>query len=152
MKVMSINSKELLMSSSTIAAGETNDCVVFAFASAFGTDYDTAHAEVKQRFKREDKKGTGSGRLIEGLQVGATFNGKTVTEVVKNPTTNYKAYGQVVPRSIRLSSFAANKPKGTYFVLVRGHAIAIKDGVIVDNNKAKPSSIIQYVFKIEDLH
>jgi len=151
MKVMSINSKELLKKSSSIAAGESNDCVVYAFASAFGTDYDTAHKEVKERFKREDKKGTRNSNLLEGMQVGTTFNGKTVTEVIKNPTTNYKAYGQVVPRSIRLSSFAANKPKGTYLVLVRGHAIAIKDGVIVDNNRAKPSSIVKHAFKVEDV-
>jgi len=148
---MSINSKELLKSGSTIAAGEANDCVVYAFASAFGTDYDTAHKEVKERFSRKDKKGTQRAELLEGLQVGTTFNGKTVTETIANPKQQYKAYGQVVPRSLRLSTFAAKYPKGTYLVLVRSHAIAIKDGVIVDNNRARPSSIVQHVFKVEEL-
>lgn len=148
---MSINSKELLKQGSSIASGETNDCVVFAFASAFGLDYDTAHAEVKQRFKREDKKGTRHGNLVGGLQVGTVCHGKRVTEVIKNPTTNYKAYGQVVPRSLRLSSFTAQRSKGTYLVLVRGHAIAVRDGVIVDNNRAKPSSIVKHVFKVEEV-
>lgn len=143
-----INSKQ-----SAIAKKENNDCVVYAFASAFGLDYDAAHAEVASRFGRKDGKGTKRSGILEGikqLQAGDQVNGKTVTEVISNPKTNYKAYGQVVPRSVRLSSFAAKYPKGTYMVLVRSHAITIKDGMVVDSARPHPSSIVLQAFKVED--
>lgn len=142
-----INSKE-----SAIAKKEDNDCVVYAFASAFDLDYDTAHAEVARRFKRQNGKGTDSFLLLTGmdpLRAGDQVNGKVVTEVITKPTTNYKAYGQVIPRQVRLSSFAAKYPKGTYLILVRGHALTIKDGVTVDNARPHPSAIVKYAFKVE---
>lgn len=142
-----INSKE-----SAIAKKESNDCVVYAFASAFELDYDTAHAEVAKRFNRQAGKGTKRSHILEGvkqLQAGDQVNGKTITEVITKPTTNYKAYGQVVPRQVRLSSFAAKYPKGTYMVLVRSHAITIKDGMVVDSARPHPSSIVLQAFKVE---
>ena len=148
---MFINSKELLKKSSSIASGESKDCLVYAFASAFGLDYDTAHAEVKQRFKREDNNGVKYGYVGQGLQVGATCNGKTVTEVIDRPTLDYKVYGKVVPRSIRLSTFIAQKSKGTYIVLVRGHAISIRDGVMVDNRQPRPSALVTNAYKVEEV-
>ena len=148
---MFINSKELLKKSSSIASGEAKDCLVYAFASAFDLDYDTAHAEVKQRFKREDREGTKYGFLLQGLQEGTTCYGKKVTEVIDRPTLDYKVYSKIIPRSIRLSTFVAQKGKGTYIVLVRGHAIAIKDGVMVDNRQPRPSALVTNAFKVEDV-
>lgn len=142
-----INSKE-----SAIAKKENNDCTVYAFASAFDLDYDTAHAEVAKRFKRKQGDGAKSLNVLAGmeeLKAGDQVNGKTVTEVIAKPTTNYKAYGKVIPRQVRLSSFAAKYPKGTYLVLVRGHALTIKDGVTVDNARPHPSAIVKHAFKVE---
>ena len=43
---------------SAIARGETNDCVVRAFASAFEISYDYAHKYVAEEFGRKPRKGT----------------------------------------------------------------------------------------------
>ena len=151
---MYIKTQDLIKSKeSNIAKKENNDCVVYAFASAFGLDYDAAHAEVAKRFGRQDKKGTKRLSILKGieeLKAGDQVNGKTITEAINKPSTNYKAYGQVVPRSLRLSSFAAKYPKGTYMILVRSHALTIKDGVVLDNARPHPSSIVQHAFKVED--
>jgi hypothetical protein len=45
-------------SDSVIARGETNDCVVRAFASSFDVSYDYAHKFVKEKFGRKDRQGT----------------------------------------------------------------------------------------------
>ena len=151
---MYIKTQDLIKSNeSTIAKKEHNDCVVYAFASAFGLDYDAAHQEVAKRFDRQAGKGTSRNAILQGikqLQAGDQVNGKTITEVISKPTTNYKAYGQVVPRQVRLSSFAAKYPKGTYMVLVRSHALTIKDGIVVDSARPHPSSIVLQAFKVED--
>lgn len=152
---ISQNSKKKLKEESTIAKAEKKDCVVYATAAAFDIDYDTAHGIVKERFKREDKKGTKNGHLLKGMeemvQTQDTINGKVVSEILAMPKKNYKCYGEVVPRSLRVYSFAEQHKEGTYLILVREHALVVKDGVIIDNNpKVAAKSLVQHVFKVTE--
>ena len=124
-----INSKSLVGKESLIAAGEENDCTVYAVATAFGMEYDAAHKEVADRMKRQEGEGVSRKNILEALEEGTVLNGKTVTRVIKTPTKVYKVYGNTVPRQIRLSSFVKDYPEGTYLILTRGHALTLKDGV-----------------------
>ena len=132
---------------SALAQSENNDCVVRAIASAFKTDYDTAHAFVKERFGRKDKKGT-QGTAVKLMQMeknGETFNNKKVRTIPKEEITYIgshrfqKTYNVVpkeneIPIPIVAQMMVEKFPKGTYIVLVRKHAYALIDGVIVGNS------------------
>ena len=123
---------------SVIAKGETNDCVVRAFASAFDVDYDTAHAEVKKTFKREDRKGTRffMGRMVNMGTNGYVFNDRKI-ETVKTDVFGMRYYVHTADgltlRNTTTAYFLKKYPVGTYIVVVRGHAFTIKDGVVIGN-------------------
>lgn len=140
MKTNYISSSEAVkgVKESVIAQSETNDCVVRAFASAFDVDYDTAHAEVKKTFKREDRKGTRffMGRMVNMGTNGYVFNDRKI-ETVKTDVFGMRYYVHTADgltlRSTTTAYFLKKYPVGTYIVVVRGHAFTIKDGVVIGN-------------------
>lgn len=145
-----INSVALLKGFSRIASGEQNDCTVYAVATAFDMDYDTAHKEVAERMNRKDGKGTKRSSIIDALTEGTTINGKTVTRVIKSPTKTYKVYGNTIPRQLRLSSFVKENSEGTYVIVTRGHALTLKNGVLMDNRKApKTRALVEIAIKVD---
>ena len=138
---MTINSATALMSDSLIAKGETNDCVVYATASAFDLTYDQAHQVVREKYGRKDRKGTQTFSLLKGL--------RKEQEEVKAINT-YTVRGRQIDRQAKVYSFAEANPQGTYFILVSRHALVIKDGVVYDNkNNGSKHSRIKWAFKIK---
>lgn len=131
-------------SESLTAGRETNDCVVRAFASAFDVTYDYAHKYVAEEFKRQPRKGTyftasKMSKLSEGV---IKVNNKKIIPigtkgncVVYPYSLSYeiKVKGEKVKRQMTVGTFVKKNPKGTFFVLVRGHAFTIKDGVVIGN-------------------
>jgi len=131
-------------SDSLTARRETNDCVVRAFASAFDVTYDYAHKYVAEEFKRQPRKGTyftasKMSKLSEGV---LKVNNKKIIPIgTKSNSVIYpyslsyevKVKGETVKRQMTVGTFVKKNPKGTFFVLVRGHAFTIKDGVVIGN-------------------
>ena len=134
---------------STIAANEYNDCVVRATASAFNVHYDEAHKWVKDTFNRVDRRGT-RGVFFEFrkmIENGEKVFGKNVVKVgeYKNEsaTKNSIGFGGMIriqvrkgvekKRKLTVGRFLKEYTKGTYFMLVRGHAFTIKEGVVYGN-------------------
>lgn len=145
-----INSVALLKGESLIASGEKNDCTVYAVATAFDLDYDSAHKEVADRMSRQEGQGVRRNNVLNALVEGTTINGKTVTRVIKSPTKTYKVYGNTIPRQLRLSSFAKENQEGTYVILTKGHAVTLKDGVLLDNkSQSKTRALVEIAFKID---
>lgn len=139
---------------SIIAQNETNDCFVYALGTAFDMPYDEAHKLAAGKFDRKEGRGI-EGSLITRVmsnikEHNAYFNGKTVTEVLESPTTQYKVYGEVVNRRLRVGSFASKFNEGTYIVIIANHALTVKDGVVMDNREQAPSvkGIVKRAFKI----
>ena len=144
-----INSRALLMAESRIASGETNDCTVYAVATAFDLDYDSAYQEVSTRVGRKEGQGVKRSKLLDALAEGTTINGKTVTRVIKSPTKTYKVYGNTIPRQLRLSSFAKENQEGTYLIVTRDHALTLKDGVLMDNKQnPKTRALVEVAIKV----
>lgn len=145
-----INSKALLSDDSFKAPVETNDCVIYAIATAFDLDYDSAHKEVSNRMNRKPLSGVRRSDIIKALPEGTTINTKTVTEVIKSPQKMYKVYGNFIPRKNRLSTFVKQNGQGTFLLILRGHAITLKEGVIMNNKReTKPGVIVEVAFRIE---
>lgn len=129
---------------SEIAKGETNDCVVRAFASSFDVSYDFAHKYVAEEFKRQSNRGTffTASKMVKLSECNIKVNGKKVCPVgtpsksVLSPYSlsyKVKVSGVEKERQMTVGTFAKKNPKGSFFVLVKGHAFTIKDGVVIGN-------------------
>ena len=138
--------------SNAIAAVEKNDCTVRAIANACGIDYTQAHGFVARTFKR--KKGKGVKGFMDTLdkitdtaiqfdkpyQPSLFTDGPTVKTIrgigkspkkggtLANPQYKHKKVAYTV------KSFAQQFTKGNYIVVVDKHALAINDGVVIDNS------------------
>lgn len=127
---------------SKIAKLETNDCFVRSVMSAFDVSYDEAHDFVRRNFYRENRKGTFVVNNINRVVAcGVTLNGKKFKFVGKHPKkTNYPStkilynpkYGNT-KRGFTVAPFLENFSSGTYIILVKQHAMAVKDGVLYAN-------------------
>jgi hypothetical protein len=130
-------------SESVTAKGEIGDCVVRAFASAFEVSYDYAHKYVAEEFNRKPRKGTffTATKLVRMCDNGVSVNSKKVHPVgnrkndmmINSLCYDVKVKGEVRKRQMTVGTFVKQNPKGTFFVLVKGHAFTIKDGVVIGN-------------------
>ena len=134
--------------SSEIASTEKNDCVVRAIANACDVNYDQAHKYVADTFDR--KKGKGTTQMMSTLdnvkemtfdEVGqlSLFN-DGITRTLKLLGHGPKQGGDMVnpkykhkPVAYTVKAFAQRFNKGNYILAVNKHALAIKDGVVIDN-------------------
>jgi len=110
-------------SESKLAQSETKDCVVRAFAAATEWDYDKAHRFVAKEFLRQPKQGTKkfiptmNKMVVEGRKLG-----RKKIKTINDPSI--KTVGQ----------FVKWYDKGTYIIVISGHAFTIKDGQVVGGN------------------
>jgi len=137
------------------ARNEKNDCFVRAVASASGSSYDAAHGFVAKAFGRIERKGTMfvdstmlqiEGKLQEFGQVKVKFE-KLEKKLVRN---TYKLHGELIDRKKTVKSFIKTNPRGTFIVLVAGHAFTIKNGVLVDNQgeEFRPTRKVQSAYRV----
>ncbi len=81
-------------SESLTAKGETNDCVVRAFASSFELTYDEAHKYVAEEFRRKPRKGTfmTASKMNKMSDANTTVNGKKVYPLGKESKSVFLPY------------------------------------------------------------
>ncbi|AZF89629.1 hypothetical protein [Pseudomonas phage Pae01] len=105
--------------------GETNDCMVVSFAVVWNTTYEKAHQHLKVKCKRGYRQGATQKRF----SYADTWCPKTrmlYREDAKDKT---------------LRQFAEENPEGRFWIAVKGHAIAIIDGVLYDHTNDKRRTI-----------
>lgn len=130
------------------AKSEKNDCAVRAIANACEVNYAQAHKYVAETFKR--KKGEGTKQFISTLdsvkemtfdEVGqlSLFNSgitRTITPLGKSPKQGGKLSNPKYkhkPVAFTVKAFAQRFNRGKFIIAVNKHALAIKDGVVIDN-------------------
>ena len=104
-----------------------NDCTVVSLAAAFKMSYTAAH-KMAGKYGRK----TGRGMLtayFKNMYKDLEKKGRVRALTGEEITTYYPSTGKV--RKNKLSTFITNNPIGTFILLVRGHAITIEDGVIL---------------------
>lgn len=137
--------------SSACARNERNDCVVRAVANSFGVNYDQAHTFVEDKFKRVKGNATyyTNAKMIKLTADELEFKPQGQLDLFENEQkrVNLSHLGDEPKRGGRLinkkykhkqvpytvKTFAQEYSKGNYFVLVNKHALAINNGVVVDN-------------------
>ena len=119
-----INSKKYLTKNTgTIDInGDTNNCVVRALAVLLDCSYGEAYEYSKKNLNRKHGKGVWNSDLVKHLRE----NLKT--------TIPYNHRGAGNPTFNQFSKNGLDVSK-SYFLIVRGHAIALKNGVLYGNDK-----------------
>ena len=126
---------------SSLAKNEKNDCAVRAFANAFNITYDTAHMFAATKFERKTRKGVKGMylKLVKLKQI--TFD--LFSDTLFPETKTYKLSGSAAPinpeythKKVKytVKTFCASHNEGTYIVLVKDHALVIKNGIVIDNS------------------
>ena len=141
---------------STIAKAERNDCVVRAFASAFDIPYDKAWKIISEKFGRQPRQGTYNtyATLNKLSEARYTCNYKKIKPIGKTRGDlhyDVKVKGEVVKRKMTVGTFVKKNPEGTFFILVRGHAFTIKNGVVIGNyeDSIKLKKGINFAYQIK---
>ena len=134
---------------SMLALNEKNDCSVRAFANAFNITYDVAHEFAADKFARKAKKGVKNMfRTLNELGF-ATFD--LFSNTLFPETRTYSIHPLARSKSGKLvntdythkevnhtvKTFCARYNKGTYIVIVKNHALTIKNGIVIDNPNYK---------------
>jgi len=125
-------------SQSEIAKRETNDCVVRAFMMALDLPYDKAHKFVADKFKRVNGKGVLT-RLYMTNVLNRQKNGYKMTLMGFHPKYAFGRRNKLINPKYKketgytVKSFMEQHPIGRYFIIVKGHALALVDGVLYGN-------------------
>lgn len=102
---------------------ERLDCAVRAYAIAVEIPYHTAH-ELFKKAGRKDRHTTGWD-VYQNL--GIKFNFSHMT----------------------LKQFISSYPRGSFYVCMRGHAFAVKDGVVFDKSEIGNRCIIKKWVRVD---
>ena len=126
---------------SLLAKGEKNDCTVRAIANAFNVCYDVAHGFAADVLKRKAKRGT------KNTYVNLVGAKKVTFDLFSNTlfpeTKTFKLAGKASPINPKythkkvkytVKTFCSSHNVGTYILLVKGHALCIKNGIVIDNS------------------
>ena len=142
--------------------------MVRAFANACDVTYEAAHAVVKEVFGRENDRGVQMFnfimkriKTIKFDHVGqlSLFDGNDeVIRNVKHMGDAPKFGGELFNPKYKhkkvaytVKAFAQRFNKGNYILAVKGHALAIKNGVVVDNGNYQHDGyrrVVESAFKI----
>lgn len=106
---------------------ETNDCTVMAWANCFDCNYESAHAWLK-RFGRFNRRGMTTEQIKKALQAC------TKAKIKIGPYSRNN--------KINLNKFLKKHNSGRYYVLVRGHALCVKDGILYDHSERLKRQVI----------
>lgn len=117
---------------------ENNDCTVVALAASVGMEYQEAHEHIRVKCQRSPNAGV-SWRFMANLDM-FNFAGNEMHRM------EFKCRGK--EHNITLNQFCKRYPKGRFYVLVKGHALAVVDGVIHDHSY-KPRRHVLMAYKVE---
>ena len=148
-----VNSSQLSVEESSLAKKERNDCVVRAFMFALGVSYESAHKWVKKYLKREDRKGTYTTQYVKNI-IGKTKNHNRISlygvapkyrigRLEKSKKLTNKNYKKSANYTVK--AFMENHPQGKYVIIVRGHALALVDGVLYGNPEEQYKGFKRYI-------
>ena len=151
-----INYNSIAQANSELAKKENNDCVVKAFMVALDLPYDKAHAYIKNKMKRQDRKGTYTNAYAKNI-INTTKNGYKISFMGIHPSREFMKYSfgsskplvnknYKKPTGYTLKSFMENNPVGRFVLIVQGHAVAVVNGVLYGNHDERYNGLYRSVW------
>jgi hypothetical protein len=134
----------------TMLKGDNNHCTVSALSASFDISFDQAYDYAHVLWNRKRGKGV---RTLTMLKTFPNTEGGSQAVLGKGMTKikakhDYKQPdGSIKTRSMNLSTFTKKHPRGRYYILVKGHALSVIDGEIVDHTD-KPKRRIMHAWKV----
>lgn len=122
---------------------DNNNCTVLALKSVTGWQERKCHRILVEGGRKQNR-----GFDIEGYL--ADRKGKIEDVRFKPFYIDWKLkedWSRDVVDSISLKKFAEQNPKGVFYIIVRGHALAIVNGTVVDNLAGKAGGLGRHVQK-----
>lgn len=125
-------------SHSELSKIEKNDCAVRAFMAALDLSYDESHKFVEEKLNRNRFKGTHVQKYINNI-LNYQKNGYKITMMGYHPKYAYRTNKLLVNPKYKkttgytVKSFMEQHPVGRYVIIVKGHALALVDGVYYGN-------------------
>jgi len=113
---------------------EKRDCTVRALSAAAGLPYIEAHG-IMRSYGRKDRYGVYMSEVL-GAMKAAPINGFIITPIGDTGIT-LKRY---------IESYCQ---AGRFLLLIRGHALAVLDGVIHDLGKPKPRARVLNAYRFD---
>lgn len=147
--VISTTGRKLVLSTSGITKqGARNDCSVRALANAGNIPYATAEAMHKRNGRTQDK-GVTPQTLYKtyaeaGFELQGVYGNTKQAWFLRNI---FKTNDLQDKQGTTLAKFVQQHKQGTYICVVRGHAFAVVDGAIVDNQHLLANKRVVAVFK-----
>ena len=123
---------------------EKADCTVRALSITKGISYQAALKYAYDNLKRERNSGPSQLVLERGFEKDSSL------VPVKEIKTYYINNGKKVERSMTVGTFIKEHNKGKFYVIVRAHALAVVDGVIIDHSEGLRRPILKAWRAIED--
>jgi hypothetical protein len=97
-----------------------------ALATAFDLNEEVAHELVKEKLTANNLTS-----FLDMITTQDSINGKVATEVTEGLTTQYKVYGEVKQRLLRVSTFVQRFNQGTYLIVIGNDTSTVIDGTVV---------------------
>jgi len=133
--------------------GDSNYCTVSALSATFSISADEAYEYAAKAWERRRRRGVSTLKMLrtfpqaEGISQAKEVLGKDVIRM--KAEQDYKQPdGSIRTRSMTLSTFARKYSRGKFYILVKGHALAVIDGEIVDHTD-KPKRRINFAWKVD---
>lgn len=134
------NIKEVIKTygSSYLGEGDKNDCTVKALSVTLEVPYDKAHSFARRAWNRKKGGGVSTAAIKLSFEGIGSIPLSTLSNKKAKRVCTTKTYwiggGQTKERKMKLLSFIKKYSSGSYYILVRGHALAVKKGELIDNN------------------
>lgn len=127
---------------------ERNDCSVRALAAAAGVTYTRAYKALAKAGRKKGKGSYLSQWIRYGKIPGFTFEQVLPRSVMFSTAVCGKAIYHPEPPRPTLKQFICRHSEGTYLVVQRGHAFAVRNSVVIDANRPGPRVRVQQAWKV----
>jgi len=145
-----------------LAKGEKNDCVPRAIAVAYDISYEEAHKICEEKFDRKPKKGTRTWIGFNSVENKNMIINNKIHSFVDLEKIKYEGSpryknekNKLVDHKIKIvvRQLVELYLEGTYIVLVRNHAFALVNGVIIGNlgDYKKKKVKVENLIEIKDV-
>jgi hypothetical protein len=122
---------------------DKNDCAVRALANVSVLSYPEAHKQISEGGRRKNR-GTPWGILHTVYTVNG---GKPIYYGANMRRTAQKYTVPIQEKGMTLGTFLKENKRGSFIVIVRGHALAVCDGSIIDTIASKAGTRVRAVYK-----
>ena len=125
---------------------DKNDCAIRALANVSALSYPEAHAKMTQLGRRKNR-----GTPWAALHTAYTEAGAKEVAYYGSKMVRFSAKHKVkhFDKGFTLKTFVSKKPVGRYIVLVKGHALAVCNGSVIDTFASRAGKRVIAVYSFD---